>query len=202
MSWRVTGTYLEACNCDPPCPCRTINGVRGDRSTHGICVGALSWSIDEGRSDGVDLGGLRVILVLRYSDDEAGSPWSYVLFVDARGDDRQRLALSDIFTGRRAGTAVDHFPWAWKASNLLAVRPAELEIDHRPGKGWFRSNGSVDVRIARPYEGDVTVTCVIPGHDRQGREVVAESIRVADELLEFEFSGVCGYESTFDYQST
>ena len=45
-----------------------------------------------------------------------------------------------------------------------------------------------------------TVTCVIPGHERTGREVVAESLRVGDPELEFAFRGNCGYESDFDYQ--
>ncbi len=164
-------------------------------------MGALSWSIEEGNLGDVELDGLGAILVARYGDDEPGSPWDFVLFVDARGDERQRHALAEIFTGSRGGTALDHFPWAWKASNLLAVRPAEIEVDHTPGRGWFRSNGAVDVRVAHPYEGGETVTCVIPGHEREGREIVAERLRVADELLEFEFSAVCGFESTFDYAS-
>jgi hypothetical protein len=41
--------------------------------------------------------------------------------------------------------------------------------------------------------------CVIPGHDRSGREVVAESLDVHDAGLEFSFRGNCGYESDFDY---
>ena len=58
MSWRVSGTYLESCNCDAICPCRRIDGVLGGRSTHGICLGALSWRILEGQADGTDLSGL------------------------------------------------------------------------------------------------------------------------------------------------
>jgi hypothetical protein len=34
--WHVRGTYLEACNCDPICPCRRIGGRAGGRSTHGV----------------------------------------------------------------------------------------------------------------------------------------------------------------------
>jgi hypothetical protein len=46
-----------------------------------------------------------------------------------------------------------------------------------------------------------TVTCVIPGHDRSGREVLAEELRVHDGPLDFELTGKCGYESTFEYSS-
>ena len=42
MSWRIRGSYFESCNCDAICPCRSIDGVRGGRSTHGVCMGLLS----------------------------------------------------------------------------------------------------------------------------------------------------------------
>ena len=45
MDWELGGSYLEACNCDPICPCRAVGGVKGGRSTHGECLGALSWWI-------------------------------------------------------------------------------------------------------------------------------------------------------------
>jgi hypothetical protein len=199
MAYRVRGSYLESCNCDAICPCRTIDRARGGRSTYGVCLGALSWSIDEGVADDVDLAGLGVVLALRYSDDEEGSPWTFVLYVDERGDEAQREALAEIFLGRRGGTAVDHFPWAWKPSELVAVRPTAIEIDHTPGRGWFRAGGSVRVRVSGPYAGSETVTCVIPGHERQGRELVVDELTVHDGLLDFEFSGRCAYESSFDY---
>ena len=197
--WRIAGSYLEACNCEAICPCRRIDGVMGGRSTNGICLGALSWRILEGHSNGTDLSGLGVVLATSYSDDEEGSPWSFVVYVDEGADDAQRDALEAIFTGRLPGSQVDHFPWAWKPSNQLAVRPAEIEIEHVPGRGWFRAGRYVYVRVAHPFEDEHTVTCVIPGHERSGREVVAESLEVADEPLAFEFRGKCGYESDFEY---
>ena len=198
--WRVRGSYLESCNCEAICPCRRIDGVMGGRSTYGTCLGALSWRIEEGNADDVDLAGLGVVLACRYSDDEEGSPWSFVLYVDERGDEAQREALEAIFTGRVPGSQVEHFPWAWKASHELAVRRAAIEIEHVPGRGWFRAKGFVEVRAAHPYDGAETVTCVIPGHERTGRELVAESLVVEDGELDFSFRGNCGYESDFDYR--
>jgi hypothetical protein len=43
------------------------------------------------------------------------------------------------------------------------------------------------------------VTCVIPGHERSGRELVVDELRVGAEPFGFEHAGVCAYESTFDY---
>jgi hypothetical protein len=199
MSWRIRGTYFESCNCDPICPCRRIDGVRGGRSTHGICLGVLSWLIEEGAAEDTDLSGLPVALALRYSDDEPGSPWTWVLYLDSRATDEQRDALEAIFTGRLGGDATSHFPWAWKASNLVAVRPVEIEVDHTRRRQRLRIRDSVGVRIRDRYTGAETVTCVIPGHERTGEELVAEELVVEDGALAFSFRGVCGYSSTFDY---
>ena len=199
MTWRVAGTYVESCNCDPICPCRRINGRPGGRSTYGICLGALSWLIQEGDLDGTDLSGLNVALASRYSDDESGSPWSIVLYLDERGNEAQRAALERIFLGQVAGTQIDHFPWAWKRSIVLAVRPARIEIDHTPRRQWFRVRDALSVRIRGPVDDLATVTCVIPGHEQAGEEVVAEHLHVDDGGLQFDYQGNCGYAARFDY---
>ena len=196
--WRAAGTYLESCNCEAVCPCRRIDGVPGGRSTYGECLGALSWHIETGGADRVALDGLNVALATRYSDDEPGSPWSFVVFVDERGDEAQRSLLESIFTGKFGGSALDHFPWAWKPSHLLAVRPARITLNHTPRRGWFRVGEIVSVRISGPAT-EHAVTCVIPGHDRDGKELIAAELLVGDELLAFEYRGNCAYEATFDY---
>lgn len=199
MSWRISGSYFESCSCDPICPCRRIDGVPGGRSTHGVCMGLLSWIIEEGEAEGVDLGGQPVALACRYSDDEAGSPWTWILYLNARATDEQREALEDIFTGRLGGDPNDHFPWAWKASELVAARPVEIEVEHSRRRQRLRIRDRVSVRIRDRYDGPETVTCVIPGHDREGEELVADELVVEDGPLEFSYRGVCGYAGTFDY---
>ena len=201
LPWHISGSYLEACNCEAICPCRRIGGRQGGRSTYGVCLGSLSWQIEEGGAAGIELAGLRTVLANRYDDDEEGSPWSYVLYVDERADESQREVLEAIFTGQLGGTPELQFPWVWKPSMLLAVRHVAIDIDHTPGGGWFRAGGQVSVRVREPVERQEPVTCVIPGHDRSGREVVADLLSVEDGPLEFEITLKCGYEATFDYSS-
>jgi hypothetical protein len=201
VPWSIAGTYLEACNCEAICPCRRIGGRTGGRSTSGICEGALSWMVSDGRAGDLDLSGLGAIIACHYDDDEPGSPWTYFLYVDERGDARQQQALARIFTGELAGSVRDHFPWAWKASNLLGWRAVAMEIEHAPGRGWFRAGGQVTVRIREPVADQEPVTCVIPGHNRSGTEVLADVLRVDEGPLGFEVRGRCGYSSTFAYSS-
>jgi len=199
VSWRIRGSYFESCNCDAICPCRRIDGVAGGRSTHGVCMGVLSWLVEHGVANGVDLSGLPVAMAIRYSDDEPGSPWTWVLYLDVRAAEEQRAALESIFTGRLGGDAERHFPWVWKASDLVAVRPVEIDVDHTRRRQRLRIRDVVSVRIRDRYAGDETVTCVIPGHERPGEELVADELLVEDGALSFGYRGVCGYGSRFDY---
>jgi hypothetical protein len=198
-SWSIRGTYFESCNCTPICPCRRIDDVAGGRSTHGICAGVLSWLIEDGEAAGTELAGLTVALAIRYDDDEPGSPWTWILYIDERATEEQQTALEAIFTGGLGGDALTHFPWAWKASELLAVRRAPIELDHARRRQWLRIRDHVTVRIRDRYPSEEAVTCVIPGHDRDGEELVAEQLRVDDEGLAFDYRGTCGYTATFAY---
>jgi hypothetical protein len=201
MSWQIRGSYFESCNCEAICPCRKIDGVPGGRSTYGECLGVLSWVIEAGRADDVELDGLKVALAARYHDDEPGSPWRFVLYVDERGDEAQRVALEGIYTGGLGGDALKHFPWAWKAAELIAVRPVEIEVSHEPRRQWLRIRDRVTVRIRAAWAGPETVTCVIPGHEESGEELIAKELRVDDGPLRYELSGNCGYAARFDYAS-
>ena len=199
MTWAITGTYLESCNCEAICPCRSVGGRKGGRSTYGVCLGALSWAVVDGHLGEVDLSGLGAVMVTRYDDDEPGSPWTFYLYVDERGDERQRDALVRILTGREGGTPGKQFPWVFKDSDMLGWRAAPIEIDHEPRRGWFRAGETVTVRIRGLVEDQEPVTCLIPGHNRQGEELVADVLSVEEGPLSFELSGNCAYEATFAY---
>jgi len=199
MSWHISGSYFESCNCDAICPCRRVDGVAGGRSTHGVCMGILSWVIEDGNADGVDLAGLPVAIAFHYDDDVERSPWTWVLYLGDNADDVQAQAAEAIFTGRLGGDALAHFPWAWKASELVEVRRAAIEVDHSQRRQWLRIRDHVTVRIRDRHDGPQTVSCVVPGHDRVGEELIADRLEVSDGPLMFDLAGVCGYASTFDY---
>jgi hypothetical protein len=159
----------------------------------------LSWLIEEGEADGTNLSGFPVALASRYSDDEPGSPWTWILYLDARASEAQRTALEAIFTGRLGGDAEHHFPWAWKPSELVDVRRVEIDVDHTRRRQRLRIRDRVSVRIRDRYDGAEEVTCVIPGHEQAGEELIADELVVEDGVLAFNYRGVCGYGSTFDY---
>ena len=132
----VRGSYFEGFNCEAICPCRSVSGRPGGSSSAGECfgvamtaskgvtaIGALSWSIDHGHADGIDLSGLRTVLSIRYLDQvQPSTPWKVVLYVDAGADVEQRAALADIFLGRAGGTVARLYGPA--IGEVCAVRPA------------------------------------------------------------------------------
>ena len=199
VPWRIAGRYLESCNCEAICPCRMIGGRPGGRSTYGSCFGALGWLIDEGRAGALDLSGLAAVFVMRYDDDEPGSPWTFVVHVDERGDERQRDALARILTGELGGDQVLKLPWVRKPSTLLEVRASPIEIVHSPSGYELRVGAAVDLRATRAVETSESVACIVPGYHQSGRELYADQFTVSDEPFEWELSGNCAFVSRFDY---
>jgi hypothetical protein len=199
MAWHIEGDYFESCNCEAICPCRTVGGVPGGRSTYGICMGVLSWLVHEGHADGVDLGGLAAALVIRYEDDEPGSPWSFVVHVDERGTEEQREALASILTGKLGGEDVLRLPWVRKPSEELAVRASPIELRVDGDRKELRVGSAVELTATKPFPTEERVSCVIPGHHIAGTEYYAERLAVHDEPFEWELEGNCAFVSTFSY---
>ena len=196
MSWRIAGAYFESCNCEAICPCRMIGTVPGGRSTYGICYGALSWRIDDGQFDDVGLSGLATALVIRYDDDEPGSPWSIVLHVDARADDAQRAALAEIFLGE-AGGDVMRLPWIRKPRDVIDVRVSAIELDGTT----LRVGEQVDLVATKPFETAERVACGIPGYERAGTEYTTDRFDVDDAPFRWHLEGNCAFAVDFEYAS-
>ena len=136
-AWAVAGPYFEACTYEAICPCRRVGGAPGGRSTYGVCDFALGWTVARGHADGLDLSGLEVVMAGSYDDDEPGSPWRVILYVDERASEEQHVALASIFLGRAGGTTFVNF--ARLIGEVYAVRSAAIAIDHtRLRLRWLR----------------------------------------------------------------
>lgn len=193
----MSGTYFEACNCEAVCPCRRQGSRTGRRSTYGTCDFALSWRVEDGHADGVDLAGAEVVLAGSYHDDEPGSPWRVALYVDERRPPSEQDALADIFLGRAGGNVLRNFAAA--IGEVHAVRSARIDLEHARGRESMKAGDWVEVRGVREIAVAEPVTCGIPGHDHPGTEVRTDFQRVADGPLRWEVSGRCGFATDFAY---
>ena len=126
-SWQLSGEYMESCNCDYLCPCIYTN-PQGE-VTHDHCTAALIFRIDKGQRGGTDLSGLCFALIIRSGKIMADGNWVFAGVVDARANDAQRAALSDIVSGQAGG------PPGMIRANLVSdfrgveFKPIEFKIE-------------------------------------------------------------------------
>lgn len=118
--YRLTGRFLEACDCYAICPC-WIDEVPDE----GRCTGLYLWDIGAGEARGHDVGGLRVASASFHEGKRRGSRQRVVLLIDERADDRQRAALSEVFTGRAGGPLGE---LADMLGELVAERTARIDV--------------------------------------------------------------------------
>jgi len=193
-TYRVSGSYYEACNCDAICPCRRQGDVPGGRSTYGDCDFLLSWHIKDGHLDSLDLSGLNVSIAGTYNDDVGDDIWSVFIYIDETASNRQFEALSRIFSGQTGGnlSVTAYF------STILGIKPAEIRLDHSAGAETIHIGTSASAKVVRDVAFDGKVSCGIPGHDHPGQESVSD-VTVQDAPLSFSYSERCGFATDFAY---
>lgn len=103
-TWRIRGDYFENCNCDVVCPCLfSTNPPMTSTPTQGACEVPFAFHIDEGAFGDTSLDGLNAVVILRTPGPMGEGNASVALYVDERGDDAQREALTAIFSGAAGG---------------------------------------------------------------------------------------------------
>jgi hypothetical protein len=133
MAWQIRGQYMETCNCDYLCPC-PLTGLA--RSTHGQCVFAMAFHIDEGNFDGTSLDGLNFVIVGRTPGEMVEGNWEVGLIADERADQKQQEALAQIAGGQAGGPVANLAPLI---GNFLGVESKPIRFEGQ-GSDW-----SVDV---------------------------------------------------------
>ncbi len=100
MSWKISGQYVETCNCDFVCPCVL---TLMQTTTHGNCIFAMGYSIDRGAFDGTDLSGVKFVVVGHTPGNMNKGNWDVGLIVDSSATEQQRDAVTAIASGQAGG---------------------------------------------------------------------------------------------------
>jgi len=101
VDWKISGEYMESCNCDYLCPCLYTNSL--GETTNDNCTAMLIFRIDDGSYDGVTLNGLSFAMIIKSGKVMSEGGWAYAVVVDEAGDDAQRAALMAIAGGEAGG---------------------------------------------------------------------------------------------------
>jgi hypothetical protein len=101
QQWKISGEYMESCNCDYLCPCIYTN-PQGP-VTYDTCIALMTYRIDDGQYGDTRLDGLKFAFVIRSGKIMADGNWAFACVVDAGADAAQRQALAAIASGEAGG---------------------------------------------------------------------------------------------------
>ncbi len=125
--WRIRGTYLEFCNCDPGCGCN----FRGfPTSPEGNCQAVISHVIEEGSTDGLDLAGAKVSWALWWPGpihDKGGRGHAYV---DAPNDEQFEI-LARIWRGEEGYGLFEIFNSTLDEATTVERAAIDITVDGR-----------------------------------------------------------------------
>jgi hypothetical protein len=93
--WRIAGTYLEFCNCDPGCGCN-FRGL--PNSAEGNCQALISHVIESGSFDGTDLTGAKASWALWWPGAIHEGNGKGHAYIDCASDEQYEV-LSRIWRG-------------------------------------------------------------------------------------------------------
>ena len=196
-SWSANGLYLEACNCESICPCRSHDGAAGANATYDRCEFALSWKIENGHYGEIDLGGRSAVMTGWYADDEPGSPWRIRMFIDDGASNAAHQAIAQIFLGQVGGHPAATY--AAVIGEVLAIEPAEISLTHSKQKWRIGVEGIIEVRASERAEANGPIVCAIPGA-QPGTEYRAEQMRVTADPFEWDLAGRASFVAPFAYE--
>ena len=196
MSWKLSGSYFESCNCDSACPCVFLSAP-----TTGECTAIVGWHIDDGAHEGLRLDGLNVALAVHSPGNMAQTPWRAALYLDNGGSEEQQRALGSIFSGASGGHPA---VLASHIGEVLGVANAPITFDGEGASRAMRVGEAADVKItAMAGQGGAQVTianhplAVAPGQTLVAAR--ADHLRYTDHGYEWELSESNGFFSPFAY---
>ena len=125
MTWQISGRGMEMCSCKMFCPCWL--GPEGEPD-QGWCSGLFGFDVEQGSSDGVDLGGTNAVLIADWPGNFFGGQGTARLYIGDTASDDQRRELEEIFGGKKEGflSAL----WGAVIAEWLPAQSAKINI------GW------------------------------------------------------------------
>jgi hypothetical protein len=204
MSWNVTGTYLESCNCDAVCPC-TASGLTAP-ADNDRCQVTLAFHVDHGDIDGVDVADRSVVVFADTPQVMADGGWQVALYLDDRADEAQADALGRVFSGQAGGPMAALAPLI---GEVLGVQRAPLTYHDRGRRHAVQVGDTIDIEIedsVAPQFGDDGPVMQLTGvfHPANSTVTVARSTRATGRAVygrDWDFGGRNGHSAPFAWSA-
>ncbi len=197
--WRISGTYLEFCNCDPGCGCN----FRGfPNSAEGNCQALINHVIESGRSDGTDLAGAKASWALWWPGaihDKGGKGHAYI---DCASDE-QYEALARIWRGEEGYGLFEIFNSTLDEATAVERATIDVTLDGR--RSAVAIEGVADSRmtpLTNPVSGEESEVRIVKTSGfiwRDGEIAQSEKFKVDLPEMNWDIAERHTVFSTFDY---
>jgi len=197
-SWKVNGTYFEACNCAAACPCVFLSAP-----TEGSCTVILAWHIDQGSFGNASLNGLNVALLAHTPGHMMQTKWKVALYLDERASADQQKALGGIFSGQAGGHLAAVAPLIGEVMGVKAV-PIEYAATGKQRSLRIPKIAEADIEALEGQGGALVTIQNHPFTAVPGQPAVVSTskrLKISDYGLSLDLNGKNGFYSAFAYQS-
>ena len=196
MSWKMEGSYFESCNCEAACPCVFLS-----KPTDGECGVLVPWHTDKGKFDDVALDELNVMPAVRSPGHMAQVKWGAALYLDERGDAKQKDALTKIFGGQAGGHPERLASHVGKILGVASV-PIKYSAEGKRRSLTIPKIADVSIEALEGQGGaEITVSnhplCIAPGNPAVTAR--SKTLSYKDHGMSWELSGKSGFFSPFQY---
>jgi hypothetical protein len=142
MSWRLSGTYFENCNCAVTCPC-AVSGFRVPADNE-RCVVLLAFQVDSGEIDRIDVSGLSYAVLADAPGAMGEGNWRVGLLMDAAASPEQAEALAAVASGQRGGAPAAFNPLV---GETLGMETAAIDFVEGGPRHSVRIGDLADVEV-------------------------------------------------------
>ena len=148
--YSLQGTLLEACSCGVLCPCWI-----GEDPDGGKCLAFVSYHLESGEIEGVDVSGQTLILVAHIPGNVLAGNWEVVMIVDERASSAQQDGLLAAFGGKLGGPLAD---LAQLVGTIKGVECARIEHRIVDGAGTLSIDAILEAEMEPFRSADGTIT--------------------------------------------
>ena len=150
MAYRITGTYVAACDCSLFCPCPADGPPTG---RDGQCHGSIVFNVREGNLDDTDVSGVTFALFNHFPSNLTAGNWKIGIVVDEGASDEQADAVERIVSGQEGGPFGDFVPLT---GEYLGMQRATVRLSS--GSATVGDTTEFTFEPARGTDGSPTTT--------------------------------------------
>jgi len=162
MSYQLEGRLLEVCSCNVLCPCWV-----GEDPDGGTCDGLLTWRVDKGSVDAVDVSGRTISLLCHIPGNILQGNWRVRVYIDDEATPQQKDAMLNVWTGKLGGPVAD---LAKLVGEVIAVEQVPITFEIKGVDGFVKIGDAAEAAL-KPFMGATgkettmydTIFTTIPG---------------------------------------